>query len=289
MSVIKFKRAPRKLHTAYLVGGGTRMPGGDIPHISIVRTVGQFEPTDHRWELAPGALEALDKTLDDWEKEGGEPVRMTDMRRLLALQQAARAGYEEWVRAGCPRYGSEGWRAGMRTDYVARPGESFHNAGLAIDIDTGSLLFPGCKRGSDDALAEWWRISSVHGWTPVIDEPDASRSERWHFDHLGPLAAVRRAFVQGRYPTPYSQTARVATALAGQLPRETVRDTEIAVVQARLNIAGHFCGKVDGQLGPKTLSALDAAGVQYKSSMKPVALLAELADKGVGNEAIKDL
>lgn len=289
MSAIKFKRAPRKLHTAYLQGGGTRMPGGDIPHLSIVRTVGQFEPDDHRWELAPGALEALERTCDDWEKEGGEPVRMTDMRRMLSLQQLARAGYEAWDRAGRPDYGSSGWRVGMRSDYVARPGESNHNAGLAIDIDTGSLLFPGCKRGSDEALAEWWRVSGKHGWTPVIDEPDSSRSERWHFDHLGPLAAVRRAFVENRYPTPYSQTARVACALAGQLPRETVRDTEIAVVQARLNIAGHFCGRVDGVLGPKTIEALQAVGVTYRSSQKPVALLAELADKNIGDEAIKEL
>lgn len=286
VNTIVLKRLAPEQPTAYIRGGATRQVGNQIPLIDQVLTVGTFAADDRRWSLAPAAAEDWARVQFEWAKLGGEPVRITDAFRDQYIQQAARNAYEAWLKAGSPEPGSSAWRVGMKSAYVARPGESMHGCGCAVDIDVQALWFPGLVRGSAAALRKFWEVAAKFGWTPAIRQPDPTKPECWHFDHKGALAAVEELYQRNGYDPAYDDAARVGCALAGTLPVGLVRDLEIAYLQARLTVAGHFCGAIDGVVGPKTKAALGAAEVKPPAKWSSSAVLVLLNELGVGLEQI---
>jgi hypothetical protein len=275
--------------TSYIGGGRTRNVDGSIPHISQVLSVGRVGGT--RWVLAPTALADWEAVQRDVEAAGGEPVRLTEALRDQATTQAMlRSKYEAWVAAGRPHPGGAQWNAStMSTAFACRPGESFHGCGMSVDIDVGALYFPGCARGSDQALGKFWEIAGAHGWRPIIPEHEAARSEAWHFDHIDELSPLRDMFeLNGIRPT-YGQAARAANALAGKLPVPLAKDVTVAYLQARLLLAGFWAGPVDGVLGAVTKAAFKAACPDAGTRLSPNDMVSALNAVALGEAQIESL
>lgn len=292
MSTIALVQMADEQPTSYLPNGKTRTVEGAVPHLSQVRTVGSIG-RGPRWRLSRGTaadLVGLQYALADL---GVEPIRITDAWRPQDQQAELRRRFDLWKAAGEPVPNGPGWIAGMRNDYAAKPGESNHGWGGAMDIDVRALQMPDVPRGSNGALDAFWELAAQYGFTPIIAEPRVSQSESWHFDHLGPLRKVRELFLEvaqsdrsyrGQHA---AQTALAGCALAGTLPKTSSMDPTVAYIQARLTLAGHFCGRIDGQMGPKTRGTLAALGIQSTSKTKPEALLPPLSELGLADELLE--
>lgn len=270
--------------TAYLRGGKTRIDG-EVPYIQEVMTV--RDARDDRWRLAPKAADDLAQLQAAWVATGAEMFRLTDAQRDQAVVQAAlRRGYELWVAAGKPEPGSVRWRPGMKTAFAAKPGESNHGCGMAIDIDVGALYHPLTGRGTDQTLAAFWEVAREFGWMPIIRHPQVDQSECWHFDHTGGLRPVFDLFLAAsrsnkKYAPAYSHTAMVGTALLGGLPNQKPAH----YVQAVLTLAGHFVGLIDGQIGKLTKEGLIAAGLQaVANETDHHKIVSALTEAGIGAE-----
>ena len=115
--------------------------------------------------LTPDTNQALHNLNNQVKVQGGS-LFVSDLFRSWAIQKKA----------------NDDWIAGKRSDYAAPPGESFHMAGRAIDIDTQHLSF-ACPK--NQWLSKFWTIAQAVGWRPIISNPDASLNESWHFQYLG--------------------------------------------------------------------------------------------------------
>jgi hypothetical protein len=151
------------------------------------------------------------------------------------------------------------WQA--HQDYVSRkkkafspaPGGSMHEGGRAIDIDLASIGVP---------LSRFWEIARAHGFLPIIDKPESSRSEAWHFDFRGSHQAVYdyvRGGKAGAAMPPYTQMAASAIAAIG-VTLDAVHDQDVAFLQAALIRLGLDPGRIDGVMGDRTRGALNDAG-----------------------------
>lgn len=290
-TMFEFEPLPDETPTSYLPGGRTRLHDQQVPHLSMVRTVGQLG-AGHNFKLTRGSVWDLRALQVALVALGVEPVRITEAFRDYRVQAQVRQAYELWVAAGRPEPHKPGWVSGMKTAYAARPGRSNHGWGGAIDIDVGALQMPGVKRGSDAALDLFWDLALQHGFTPIIGQPDVDMSECWHFDHLGPLVKVRNLFrevakTQSAYRGQESgQVAAAGCALAGTRPPTEKGSPTVAYIQARLSLAGHFCGFIDGIWGPKTRAVLKALNIggELTDKTKPEAVLPELYASGLAAE-----
>jgi hypothetical protein len=278
------------LHTAYISGGRTRDSKGFVPPFDKTFTVGQAKSPGWRATKATAAaLVELDMLI---RVEAGEGVRLLDVLRDTVVQARARQAYETWVQSGRPEKGSEHWREGMmKAAFVARAGESHHQWGAAVDFDVKALKLKGCGRGSDEALGRFWEMASSVGFTPVISYPNIEQAEAWHFDHLGPLREVFDLYrTHGvRYGRPYALTARAGCVLAGRLPWVGEKGHAMwGYVQARLLVAGAWCGHTDGLVGKMTRAALELVDFPDKVTGRtdPSAVVAWLDEKRVGLEGV---
>jgi hypothetical protein len=167
----------------------------------------------------------------------GHDLRLSDMFRSYEMQ----------------------WQA--HQDYVSRkkkafspaPGGSMHEGGRAIDIDLASIGVP---------LSRFWEIARAHGFLPIIDKPESSRSEAWHFDFRGSHQAVYdyvRGGKAGAAMPPYTQMAASAIAAIG-VTLDAVHDQDVAFLQAALIRLGLDPGRIDGVMGDRTRGALHDAG-----------------------------
>jgi hypothetical protein len=249
---------PPETQTAYCRGGRTRLSSGKIPPLRSALTVGRAPSKNWRLTKATAAdLAKLNKALL---KLKAEPARLVDAFRDPKTQAIARDMYENWLAAGKPPEGSPRFhRSTMKNAYVARPGQSNHGWGAAIDIDEDALIFKGVARGSDEALGMFWDIAAKYGFTPIIAHPNVHQSEAWHFDHFGPLRAVYDLFLAHRgdgaaYRNAAAHVATVGAALAGTLPRGDRTDWKY--VQSRALAAGAWAGIPDGLPGKMTKAAL---------------------------------
>ena len=178
----------------------------------------------------------------------GGDFRVTELHRDVGVQQAARTRYDNWVRAGKPPASSPAFNSKtMKAAFVAMPGRSFHNAGRAIDVHIGALTFPGVP--ADKQLDRLWDIAKPLGWSPVIKAASEGASEAWHFDFYGEIAGVLRRLG-------YEEAAKCGAILVGH---SGDCQTFPHAVQALLQRAGFDIGKIDGDVGPKTLGALASA------------------------------
>lgn len=259
MNTVVLDQIPDHIHTAYLAGGKTREPGRGIPHISRVLTVAKANPKG--WRLSPGTLRALVAVQVGLEAAQAEPLRLVDAYRGATAQAYARVKYEQWLDAGKPRPGDFAYRSGqMSTAYVAPADQSQHQWGGAVDIDVQAWGPPaGTRRGTDAALEILWDFMQAQGFTPIIADPVIDQSEAWHFNHLGALAAVWERFRSEGLRGYAGAVATCGCALAGTLHPRTSNQQQ-RYIQARLNIAGFYCGRADGQIGSMTKDALREAG-----------------------------
>lgn len=178
----------------------------------------------------------------------GGDFRVTELHRDVGVQKAARAKYDNWVKAGKPSASSSAYNSStMKAAFVAMPGRSFHNAGRAIDVHLGVLKFPGVA--ADKQLDRLWEIAKPLGWSPIIKAPDESASESWHFDYYGELAGVLKRLG-------YEETAKCGAILVGH---SGDCQTFAHTVQALLQRAGFDIGAIDGAIGPRTQNALAVA------------------------------
>lgn len=260
--------------TSYIKSSGrTRTPGGKVPSYGELATVIELaHKNPGAWRVSPGMYSALVRLDEAMKQAGSKGLRVTEASRSLSFQASERVKYDAWIAAGKPQPGSAGFNSKtMRTAFICKPGESGHNWGGSIDIDVAALDFPGMA-SADQQLAKFWELAKAHGFSPVIPSPDAGRSECWHFDHLGPMASVRKLFEESggvAYGNLYGEVNRTACALFGLVGG----DREF--IQARLLLAGIWVGRVDGQIGPKTLAGLARFGIEG-AGRTPEQILADM-------------
>jgi len=196
--------------------------------------------------------------------------RVTDCRRDVSQQAAARQKYETWLAAGKPAKGSSYYKkSSMKADFVSKPGFSWHNAGRAIDVDLGNLLFQDVP--ADLQLDKLWVLAKKLGWRPVIKAADERASEAWHFDFMGEWAPVYDRL--GYKDAAMCACLDIGVAAYG-------RDRE-RLIQSQLHRAGYDVGEVDGWIGAKTHRGIEAAGLNPKDALSVPSLLFDLPSSQV--------
>lgn len=199
-------------------------------------------------KCTPDSATALAGVIRDVQSLGFE-MRLSDLFRSYEMQKLA---HEDYVQ-------------GRKKAYSPPPGGSMHEAGRAMDIDLASIGVP---------LPKFWEIAAAHGFSPIIDAPDPSRSEAWHFDCRGSHGLVYEYVKSGRAGhsmPPYTQMA-VSAILAIGVRVDQVPEQDVAFQQAALIRLGFDPGRIDGILGDRTRGALRDAGVDQED---PVTVLSQ--------------
>ncbi len=183
--------------------------------------------------LAPDADKALHKLRSATEEAGGK-LYVTEVYRSWMTQDKAHKDY----------------LSGRKKAFVAPAGESFHQAGRAIDIDLTGLR--GLASESGNTLLDFWNIAMKLGWRPIIGSPDAWASEAWHFEYPGDDWKYMVDFA------PNKVAAKSAIYDTGQQdPMDSPQAAMVKFVQSQCNrLIGMAPGllwlEVDGRLGPMT-------------------------------------
>ncbi|MEN6605289.1 MAG: D-alanyl-D-alanine carboxypeptidase family protein [Bryobacteraceae bacterium] len=188
-------------------------------------------------KAAPDMAAALDKVVEDL-RSLGHDLRLSNMFRSYEMQWQAHQDFA----------------AKKKKAYSPPPGGSMHEGGRAIDIDLSSIGV---------SLKQFWEIAQARGFMPIIDKPEPSRSEAWHFDCRGSHQAVYdyvRKGKAGAAMPPYTQMAASAIASIG-VQLDAVHDQNIAYLQSSLIRLGFDPGRIDGVLGARTQGALKDAGI----------------------------
>lgn len=175
-------------------------------------------------------------------------LRITELWRSVSAQLVARGRYDTWLKAGKPPRFIDGKpnpkfdAKTMKTDFVAKPGKSMHNAGRAIDIWVDKLK----EHFGAEYLDAFWPIAAKHGFTPVIIKPEEGKSESWHFDHWGPWLPTKDRLG-------YEQAALAAALVVGNAGEW---QTDERVIQAHLHRLGVDVGEIDGAIGTRTIEGI---------------------------------
>jgi hypothetical protein len=214
------------------------MPKLLTPLVAVkVASIYKNSPLPERMARAtPDMAAALDKVVRDL-RTLGHDLRLSDMFRSYEMQWQAHQDYA----------------TRKKKAYSPPPGGSMHEGGRAIDIDLSSMGVP---------LSKFWEIAKTHGFWPIIDKPEASRSEAWHFDYRGSHQVVYeyvRSGKAGAAMPPYTQMAASAIASIG-IKLDAVHDQDVAFLQSSLIRLGLDPGRIDGVMGDRTSGALKEAG-----------------------------
>jgi len=188
-------------------------------------------------QCTPDTAAAIQAVVDDL-RSLGHDLRLSDLFRSYDMQKQANLDYTQ----------------GRKKAFSPPPGGSMHEAGRAMDIDLSSMGVP---------LSQFWEIAKGRGFSPIIDSPDDSKSEAWHFDCRGSHDAVYQYVKQGKAGisiAPYTQMAHSAILAIG-VNVDAVPDQGVAFVQAALIRLGFDPGRIDGVMGSRTQGAMQAAGV----------------------------
>jgi hypothetical protein len=279
----------KELLTAYGPRGITREAGKPLDEKRLI-TVGAAKPGT--WRATRATALALVEADKAWTAKTGKRIRLLDAARDASVQGAGRMKYEAWVAAGKPQPGTSQFNANtMKAAFVGQVNESNHQWGAANDWDVHSMC------ANDAELSMLWEAIDDFGFAPIIGKPSLEMSECWHFDHLGPLAAVRDGF--RRQPetkhNSYTLTAEVGCLLAATWYG---RDNMAKYTQARLMLAactaagagdGSFYrmpGVIDGVLGTKTIACANALGLDVQPGARADQILNKLDEKQLGYDAI---
>lgn len=241
------------------------------------------------WRLAAKAAEDLKALDDDIQKAGGSRLRLMSAYRGPRVQGELRRPYDTWINAGRPDPNGAAYRRQtMSARWVAKPGESHHGWGGAIDIDVRTLSFPGALTGSDDALWMFRRLAAAWGWRPIITHPHAGQAEAGHFEHLGGVGNVGTGDerISSASPEARKAQAMVGCILAGTAPPRL--GSQWSYIQARLLIGMFWCGLPTGKPNRPTLEALKRAGIEDVTSATPTPeVIGALNELRIGVAAIE--
>lgn len=142
------------------------------------------------------------------------------------------------------------YTSGKKAAFSPPPGGSLHEAGRALDLDLRALSMP---------LADFWPVAASCGLVPIIDKPDPSAKEAWHFECRGSHQLVSDHYRAGRatnFSSPYKAMAASAILAVG-VPVDALRQVaREAFLQSGLIRLGQDVGNIDGKIGPKTRKAL---------------------------------
>jgi len=202
--------------------------------ISCFNNIGQ-----HGNYIVPDMFCALKKLNKAVEKEGGT-MYVIDLFRDWDTQAKGRKLYE----------------TKKKEDFVAKPGNSFHNAGRAVDIAVNKLNYSDTDK--NEWLQKFWDQCKPLGFHPIIKIPELETSESWHFDFPG------KVWDDAYKSLPYAEVAKCAVLDVGKWdPGENIDKIKNMFVQSQLIRLGYYSiGKVDGIIGPKTRQILS----QYYNS-----------------------
>jgi len=142
------------------------------------------------------------------------------------------------------------YKSGKKKDFVAKPGESFHNAGRAVDISMNDLNFEGI--GKENWVSLFWELSMSVGFSPIIPFPSIEESEVWHYNYIG------EDWVKIFNVLSNTRAVKCAVLDVGRWnPASDSEEVKRMFVQSQLYRLQHFTiGKIDGIFGRKTKRAL---------------------------------
>jgi hypothetical protein len=177
------------------------------------------------------------------EAKGGK-LKVNSMTRTVAQQQPFRDAYMGYLSAKAKwEKGGEVGKAPTPVAAANKPGKSGHQGGISDDVNTVGA-FPHAP--ADQQVDLLWATAKPCGFTPIIDKPDETKSERWHFDYWGHWAGVKAHFG--------AETAYLCSALDVGQAGEWQSDDRLT--QALLLRAGFDIGEPDGIAGKRTAAAL---------------------------------
>jgi len=130
------------------------------------------------------------------------------------------------------------------------PGGSFHEAGRAMDISLADLKM---------SLMNFWPIAKKRGLVPIINAPDSTVNEAWHFECRGSHQRVvdyYQAQNGDNFDHPYAAGAASAILALGIRVDKFGTAQKEAQLQAALIRCGELIGNLDGAIGAKTRAAL---------------------------------
>jgi len=198
-------------------------------------------------QCSPDMKLALFRAGKDVEAKGGK-FRLSDLFRSYDMQMASHMDYV----------------AKRKKAYSPPPGGSLHEAGRAFDMDLDSMKI---------SLADFWVIAAKYGLTPIIDKPTKGVSESWHFECRGSHGLVYDYYKAGKgdnFDKPYQAMAASAIVAVGVRLDKFGDGQDAAYVQSGLIRLGKVIGNLDGSIGPKSRTALDALGISTASVVEMV-------------------
>lgn len=209
--------------------------GGDLP--------------DRMARCTPDMLSAIRQISSDLRVMKAQLV-LSDLYRSYEMQLQAHLDYA----------------TGKKKAYSPPPGGSMHEAGRAFDMELSEL-----RRVT---LAAFWAVAKKCEVTPIIDTPSAGKSEAWHFDCRGSHGRVYDYYRAGKadnFSSPYRAMAASAIVSTGQKVDDLGVDPVPGYIQSGLIRLGQEIGDLDGRLGPKTRSALEALTIDPAGRLTDIA------------------
>ena len=148
---------------------------------------------------------------------------------------------------------------GRKSANSPAPGGSVHEAGRAFDLELSRIKIK---------LADFWAIAKEHGVFPIIDKPDDSKDEAWHFDRRGSHQIVYDYYKAGKgqnFKRPYTAMAASAILTTGVRVLKWDGKLDEASIQSGLVRLRQELGDIDGEIGQKTKQALGNLGIEFTS------------------------
>ena len=171
-------------------------------------------------------------------KKMGSDLILTDMFRSYDMQYQSHKDFS----------------SGKKKAFSPPPGGSMHEGGRAFDLDLSKIKI---------TLKEFWEIAAKESVHPIIGKPLSSKSEAWHFDCQGSHKIVYDYYASGKglNMKPYAAMAASAILSIGVKVDQFAGKEREAFIQSALIRLGQNIGNIDGEVGPKTRSAMAALWV----------------------------
>jgi D-alanyl-D-alanine carboxypeptidase len=191
-------------------------------------------------KCTPDTLAAIQLLAADVKAASGGALILSDLFRSYDDQKKA---HDDFV-------------SGRKSANSPPPGGSMHEAGRAMDIELGDIKM---------TLKAFWPIAAKRGFFPIIDKPNDSLNEAWHFDCRGSHGLVYNYYQAGHADNlaPYKAMAVSGILALGSQARVDMFATTAteARIQSGLIRLGFDPGSIDGQLGKRAFNAIAAAGI----------------------------
>jgi len=212
-----------------------------IDIISIYKNkLGDLLPLPARMaKCTPDTHIAIFKTAEALAKKGGKLI-LSDLFRSHDMQAQS---HQDFI-------------SGKKKAFSPPPGGSFHESGRAFDLDLKAMKIE---------LADFWAIAGKFGLVPIIDKPQKSKSEAWHFDCRGSHQLVYQYYLEkkGTNFKPYAAASASSILAIGVQVDTFGQNQQAAALQSCLIRLGKVIGNIDGQIGMRTQTALEELGINF--------------------------